>query len=409
MSTHNGDELSHWPTMLRRTASSASLGHRRRGFGSHVMSSLVKLVLQQSDKQLESIHKHLCASAKELAGQLTSISTLMREIATALKVLKPQVEDGERVRMANDWTEISKEYSSCLDGIRSPAVSGATKINDFLCEFSGYMFSAEEHVDLKREEARIYSEACSMSKESMQTSEWLKIIRRLPRRIGDFRIRWSRAGMLPSDVDAKSVIILEKLESIINKRPTTDLSNMLDNLSFPGVVYTSIGILTPPWATQLFKAKGDVTSKVEGDGRTTVSRPFNVLGGFLDVNGMLTEKLLGQSNSGDLKAKLGIVFMLYSSFSDALKCFANVLSGLPSSSSSRPHARAFDFSHQATLFRMSMADPNFEIGPKGMYSGDSNGEAEKEDERWSFFLWLLDLLRRMAQQAKKLDHFARDV
>lgn len=29
---------------------------------------------------------------------------------------------------------------------------------DFLCEFSGYMFSAEEHADLKKEEARIYSE-----------------------------------------------------------------------------------------------------------------------------------------------------------------------------------------------------------------------------------------------------------
>lgn len=71
------------------------------------MSSLVKLVLQQSDKQLESIHKHLCASAKDLAGQLTSISTLMREITATLKVLKPDPKD-DRVEMARDWAEISR-------------------------------------------------------------------------------------------------------------------------------------------------------------------------------------------------------------------------------------------------------------------------------------------------------------
>lgn len=64
--------------------------------------------------------------------------------------------------------------------------------------------------------------------------------------------------------------------------------------------------------------------------------------------------------------------MSYSSFSDALKCFADVLSGAPMNSTSRPQARgeeiclkfsnswtklsclAFEYNHQATFFRMSM-------------------------------------------------------
>ncbi len=84
-----------------------SLGPRRGGFGSHVLNSLVKLVLQQSDKQLESIHKQLCVSAKNLASQLLQISTLMDEICVALKKTKPD-EQGENVKMARDWKDISK-------------------------------------------------------------------------------------------------------------------------------------------------------------------------------------------------------------------------------------------------------------------------------------------------------------
>lgn len=118
MSSHNGSggELPHWPTMLRRTASSVSLGPRRRGFGSQVLTSLVKLVLQHSDKQLESIHKQLCTSAMDLARRLTSISTLMSEISAALKVSKPD-EQGDRVKMARDWKDISKVSYSFLFSI----------------------------------------------------------------------------------------------------------------------------------------------------------------------------------------------------------------------------------------------------------------------------------------------------
>jgi len=283
-----------------------------------------------------------------------------------------------------------------------------------LYEFSGYMCSAEENVDLKREEARLYSER--MVDESKQPSEGMKIFARLSRKISEFRIRWSNAGLLSSEVETKSVVILERLEGVTNRRPTNELTNMLDNVSFPGVVSASMSLLPLPWANQLFKLlEGDMTSKVESlRGKPTVVRPLNVLSNFLGVCRMLSKdlnavdkslsKLSGEGQLGDrdLKAKLGIVFMSYSSFSDALKSFANVLSGASSSATSRPQARAFEYNHQATFFRMSMIDPNIQYGPGGLLGGgDTDQEGAKAEDKWSFFLWLLDLLRRMAQQAKK--------
>ncbi len=97
------------------------------------------------------------------------------------------------------------------------------------------MCSAEENVDLKREEARLYSEVNILSfdhlnrssfrlqrmvDESKQPSEGMKIFARLSRRISEFRIRWSGAGLLSSEVETKSVVILERLEGITNRRPT---------------------------------------------------------------------------------------------------------------------------------------------------------------------------------------------
>lgn len=49
-------------------------------------------------------------------------------------------------------------------------------------------------------------------------------------------------------------------------------------------------------------------------------------------------------------------------------------------------------------------DPNVEFRPEVLHSGEADHEEVKVDDRWSFFLWLLGLLRRMAQQAKKLDY-----
>lgn len=158
---------------------------------------MVKLVLQQSDKQLESIHKQLSTSAMGLASQLTSISTIMNEISAAFKESKPD-EQGDRAKMARDWKDISKASYSLLcilfflilnvefrntlrvcskyapQPFPEPQLS-TVRINDmfdyckcyeryitdFLGEFSGYMCSAEENVNLKREEARLYSEVSS--------------------------------------------------------------------------------------------------------------------------------------------------------------------------------------------------------------------------------------------------------
>lgn len=108
----------------------------------------MKLVLQQSDKQLESIHRQLCTSAKDLASQLKAISTMMDEISTALKSMKTD-DHGDHVKIALVWEGISKvmyfacsvvvvrpipdrfeqEYAACLVEIRSLAVSGSTIIN----------------------------------------------------------------------------------------------------------------------------------------------------------------------------------------------------------------------------------------------------------------------------------------
>lgn len=139
MSTHDGGELPRWPTMLRRSASSMALGSRRIGFGSHALGSLMKL---------ESIHRQLCTSATDLASRLKVISTMMDEISTALKSMKPD-DHGDHVKIALDWKGISEvlyfayfvavvrpipdrfeqEYAACLVDIRSLAVSGSTIIN----------------------------------------------------------------------------------------------------------------------------------------------------------------------------------------------------------------------------------------------------------------------------------------
>lgn len=96
-------------TVLRSTL---ALVPRRGVFIGKSSHPVVKLVFQQSNKQLKTIQKQLCASAKDLASQLSKISVLVDEVHFQL------LKDGERTRgnnsdvaeMLRDWKAISKVF-----------------------------------------------------------------------------------------------------------------------------------------------------------------------------------------------------------------------------------------------------------------------------------------------------------
>jgi len=315
--------------------------HQVASFGSHGHSKmpLVKLVFRQSDKQLKSIQKQLCASAKGLANQLSKITAMVDEVHDILDdAASTKDHESDAAELLQDWKGIKKSYAAYLKEIRTLAVCGPTTISDFLCEFTEYMCSANDDIEVKREEAQIYSR--HLLAESKQTNDGMRNFISLAQEVRKFRALWSASPSYTAVVDAKCASIFEKLESITNVRPSNDLALMLDNVSFPGVESASMTLLPTPWATQLYKLlEGDRTSKVESlRDRTNDARCVNVLGIFLSVCSMLSKDLnavdnaiqchAGNGQSGVLKSKLGIVYASYSSLSDALKEFAYVLSGV---------------------------------------------------------------------------------
>ncbi|KLO05162.1 hypothetical protein SCHPADRAFT_947135 [Schizopora paradoxa] len=320
-----------------------SVPHR----GSKSSNAVVKLVLQRPNKQLKSIQKQLCASAKDLASQLSKISTLVDEVQLQL------LREGERTRgeendvseMQKDWRAISKLHTTYLKDLRTMAVSGPVTIDDFLCEFTDYMCSASDTIEMKREEAQKYSN--HLLSETKQTNDGMRNFISLAQNVRGFRACWADSNSYSISVDSKCASIIEKLESITNVRPSNDVAAMLDNVSFPGVESASMTILPSQYATQLYKLlEGERTSKVETLRKQSDATPVNVLSVFLGVCLMLIKDLnavdeaiqchTGNRQLGVLKAKLGIVYSSYSSMSDALKVFSRVLAGVtPNDSKSR--------------------------------------------------------------------------
>ncbi|KLO13462.1 hypothetical protein SCHPADRAFT_997356 [Schizopora paradoxa] len=189
------------------------------------------------DPRLSAAQSNLSLRAKDVAGSLIGINMSILSVSTALTSSGLEA-------VAEDWRAIAEEYRRLLGETRQQARLASSDVSDFLDTFYPYLRDSSESIAIKSRQINLYS---SKLKEKQEKAELItEGLLRVTHNIERFLERFSAAHRrkYPS-IDGGARAVKSGIKGLIEAHILIgkDISTILDNAMFPGVMSSTTALL----------------------------------------------------------------------------------------------------------------------------------------------------------------------